>query len=67
MRVALGYFFQIIGGLAAFALYVEICRYCQKKAYRRGYQQGRSDAEEWIVKLETDVDQARQEIWREER
>ena len=53
--------------LSALAL---ICAYCRFWGYncglKDGYQQGRKDAEEWIVKLETDVDQARQEIWRQE-
>lgn len=57
---------QIVGGLCFVVAFVLAILYVSKGSYHRGYQKGRSDAEAWIVKLETEVDQARQEIWRTE-
>jgi hypothetical protein len=33
--------------------------------YKLGYRHGQKDAEEWIATLEAEVDEARQQIWRE--
>jgi hypothetical protein len=35
-------------------------------SYKEGYERGRKDAEEAWAKLGCEVDQARQQIWREE-
>ena len=37
-----------------------------KKGHEHGYAKGRTDAEKWIVELESGVNEARQEIWRGE-
>jgi flagellar biosynthesis/type III secretory pathway protein FliH len=37
-----------------------------KDAYDKGYTQGRKDADNWWLGLETEADKARQQIWREE-
>jgi hypothetical protein len=56
---------QFLGGIClAIALFL-IELLCQQKAWQRGYQKGWKDAEEWIVKLETEVDQERVKIWKE--
>jgi hypothetical protein len=37
-----------------------------KRGYMKGRSEGRSAAEDFIIHLETEVDKARQEIWKEE-
>ena len=59
-------FSQFFGGLCLFIALFLIELLGQRKAWQRGYAKGWKDAEEWIVALETEVDQARQEIWKEE-
>jgi len=56
---------QVLGGVCLVAALVILELLGQRKAWARGYQKGWKDAEDWIVKLETEVDQARQEIWKE--
>ena len=41
--------------------------FCFRCGYEAGSKEGWDKAQEWIIKMETEVDQARQEIWREER
>lgn len=64
-------FQQSVGGFFLLVALFLISWYCQRKAYERGqkcgYRRGWEAAENWIVKLETEVDQARQEIWRGEK
>jgi hypothetical protein len=38
----------------------------QAKGYTSGYEQGRLTADNWWIRAETEIDQARQKIWREE-
>jgi len=66
VRTILGYAFEGIGVAALVLLYIELCRHCWKDAHKRGYAAGWKACEEFIVKLESDVDQERQKIWREE-
>ena len=68
----------IVGVLGAFASVVMLCilfrdlgyRTGARDGYAKGYQEGFAAAREltecWWMRLETEVDQARQEIWREE-
>ena len=37
----------------------------KKKGFEQGYCRGYSDANLWWIKLECEVDQARQKIWKE--
>jgi hypothetical protein len=37
-----------------------------KDGYDKGYAQGRKDADNWWIGLETEADKVRQQIWREE-
>jgi hypothetical protein len=57
--------FQFLGGLCLLLALFLIELVGQRIAWARGYTKGWKDAEDWIVKLETEVDQARQEIWKE--
>ena len=54
-----------IAGFLSFGFAVVLAALVDHCAFKRGYAKGHQDAEEWIVTLETEVDQARQEIWRE--
>ena len=64
----------ILGVLGGFASVVVLCILFRDLGYkagaRDGYQEGFAAAREltecWWMRLETEVDQVRQEIWREE-
>jgi hypothetical protein len=56
---------QIIGGVSLLVALFLLELACHRVAWQRGYQKGWKDAEEWIVKLETEVDQERVKIWKE--
>lgn len=34
-------------------------------AWLRGYQKGWQDAEEWLAKMETEVEETERDLWRE--
>ena len=42
------------------------CKAGHREGYKSGYTQGRKDADNWWVGVESEVDQARVKIWREE-
>jgi hypothetical protein len=53
---------QILGAIClVFSVFVLV----HVSIYKLGYRHGRKDAEEWIATLEAEVDEARQQIWRE--
>jgi hypothetical protein len=56
---------QILGGISLVGALFLLQLACQRVAWQRGYAKGWKDAEEWIVKLETEVDQERVKIWKE--
>jgi hypothetical protein len=62
MNVAIG----VLCGVIAFALLIISIRELLVWCYKEGYTRGRKDADEAWTKLGLDVDQARQQIWREE-
>jgi hypothetical protein len=53
-------------GIIALALFLGLARELLVWVHHDGYKQGWEAAEEWIVTVETEVDQARQKIWKEE-
>lgn len=56
----------LLGILASLSAAALSAGYLYDLAEKRGYAKGWKDAEEWIVELESEVDQARVKIWREE-
>jgi hypothetical protein len=64
----------VLGFLALLLLSVLVSVVCQNVSYQRGFEAGRSegyavgrvDADNWWLDAEQSVDQARQNIWREE-
>jgi hypothetical protein len=56
----------LLGTLAWLAASALTGVYLYDLAEKRGYEKGWKDAEEWIVKLESEVDAERVKIWREE-
>jgi hypothetical protein len=54
--------------IACAVVIVEIlcCLAFRDLGYKRGYREGQDDAFKWLLEFETQVDQARQQIWREE-
>jgi len=56
---------HILGGICLMIAVFLFLMIVQKAAWQRGYQKGWKDAEEWIVKMETEVDQERVKIWKE--
>jgi hypothetical protein len=56
----------VVCGVIALALLIISIRELLVWCYKEGYQRGRKDAEEAWTKLGAEVDQARQQIWREE-
>ena len=59
MRILLGVFALVIS-LAAYG-----CTWALI-GYRKGYRQGRQDADKWWTDKDRQVDEERQKIWREE-
>lgn len=58
--------FQMLGCLCLASAVLLTLWYIERAGYKRGYSKGRHDTEEWIVRMEAEVDQARQKIWRSE-
>ena len=56
---------ELLGGIFLVVALFLVELACQRAAWQRGYQKGWKDAEEWIVKMETEVDQERVKIWKE--
>ena len=56
----------VICGVIALALRIVSIRELLVWCYKEGYERGRKDADEAWTKLGREVDQARQQIWREE-
>jgi len=56
---------QILGGISLVIALFLLELACERAGWQRGYQKGWKDAEEWIVKMETEVDQERVKIWKE--
>jgi hypothetical protein len=42
------------------------CEFGYDEGYMKGFEVGHGSAERWLADLEVDVQQAREEIWREE-
>lgn len=57
---------MIICGLIALGLLIGLAHDLLLWIHRDGYQQGWEAAQEWIVTMESEVDQARQVIWKQE-
>jgi hypothetical protein len=57
-----------LGFIAGAVVIVEIlcCLAFRDLGWKRGYREGQDDAFKWLLEFETQVDQARQQIWREE-
>jgi hypothetical protein len=56
----------IFCGVTAFSLLIVSIRELLGWCYKEGYERGWKDAEEAWTKLGREVDEARQQIWREE-
>lgn len=59
----------LIAGLLFLSLLRDILHWLQDRilqSYKDGYERGRRDADVAWIQAEKEVDQARQEIWREE-
>lgn len=56
----------VLSALVFFAVFQYLAyRDGKRKGFEQGYCRGRTDANLWWIKLEYEVDQARQKIWRE--
>jgi hypothetical protein len=56
----------IVCGLIAAVVLICLVRDAAREMYDEGYAKGRLDADAWWKRIESEADQARQQIWREE-
>ena len=40
--------------------------FVHRDGYRRGYERGRSDENDWLVKVDADIEAARAKMWKQE-
>jgi hypothetical protein len=57
---------ELLGYAALLGFILCCCTLSAMQAYDRGYREGQDDAFRWLVDFESQVDEARQQIWREE-
>lgn len=57
----------ICAWIAAVALLLGYSVWSHMAAYKRGYEKGRKDADDWWLREEEEVDRERVKIWREEK
>ena len=56
----------MVSGVALVAFHNWAYKAGIKKGYAKGYELGRREADNWWVRAESEIDQARAKIWREE-
>ena len=57
---------KMVGVISIVLAVVNLCVHSYYQGLKRGYRQGISAVEEWCIREGRGVDQARQQIWRDE-
>jgi len=56
----------ITGIMAILGAISLLCLGAYEFGANRGYEQGRHDENEWLLKIESDIEAAREDLWRED-